>query len=52
MIGKLVVASSNAGKIREIGEILAPLAIELVPQGALGVPDARPAKHLARVRAP
>ena len=40
MIGKLVVASSNAGKIREIGEILAPLAIELVPQGALGVPDA------------
>ena len=40
MIGKLVVASGNAGKLREIGEILAPLAIEAMPQGAFGVSEA------------
>lgn len=40
MIRRLVVASGNAGKLREIGEILAPLAIEAVPQGAFGVPEA------------
>ena len=37
---KLVIASNNPGKLREIGAILAPLAIEVVPQGALGVPEA------------
>ena len=37
---QLVVASSNPGKLRELGELLAPLGIEVVPQGALGVPDA------------
>jgi XTP/dITP diphosphohydrolase len=40
VIGKLVVASGNAGKLREIGEILAPLAIEAMPQGAFGVSEA------------
>ncbi len=40
MIGRLVVASGNAGKLREIGEILAPLAIEAMPQGAFGVSEA------------
>ena len=37
---KLVIASNNPGKLREIGAILAPLAIEVVTQGALGVPEA------------
>ena len=40
MIGRRVVASGNAGKLREIGEILAPLAIEAMPQGAFGVSEA------------
>ncbi|MFO1321128.1 MAG: RdgB/HAM1 family non-canonical purine NTP pyrophosphatase [Burkholderiales bacterium] len=39
-LGRLVVASNNAGKLREIDHILAPLGIELIPQGALGVPEA------------
>ncbi|MBX3616588.1 RdgB/HAM1 family non-canonical purine NTP pyrophosphatase [Nitrosomonas sp.] len=29
---KLVIASNNSGKLREIGELLAPLAIEVIPQ--------------------
>ena len=37
---QLVLASSNPGKLREFGELLASLGIEVVPQGALGVPDA------------
>jgi XTP/dITP diphosphohydrolase len=37
---KLVIASSNPGKLREIGAILAPLGIEVVPQSALGVSEA------------
>jgi XTP/dITP diphosphohydrolase len=37
---KLVIASNNPGKLREIAAILAPLAIEVLPQGELGVPEA------------
>lgn len=37
---RLVVASSNPGKLRELGELLVPLGFELVPQTALGIPDA------------
>ena len=37
---QLVLASSNPGKLREVAELLAPLKIEVVPQAALGVPDA------------
>ncbi len=39
-LNKLVIASNNPGKLREIGAILAPLAIEVIPQGALGVSEA------------
>ena len=39
-MNRLVIASNNPGKLREIGAILAPLAIEVVPQGALGVSEA------------
>lgn len=37
---KLVVASSNPGKLAEIRALLAPLAIEVVSQGELGIADA------------
>ena len=37
---KLIVASNNPGKLREIQELLAPLNIEVVPQSAFNVPEA------------
>lgn len=37
---KLVLASSNPGKLREIEALLAPLGIEVVPQSRLGIADA------------
>lgn len=37
---KLVVASSNPGKLGEIRALLAPLEIEVVSQGELGIDDA------------
>src|SRR5258708_6043904 len=40
MFKKLVIASNNPGKLREIGQILAPLEIEVSPQSAFGVPQA------------
>ena len=40
MINKLVVASGNAGKLREIEAILAPLNIEIIPQATLNIPEA------------
>ena len=36
---KLVVASNNPGKLREFGELLAPLGWETLPQKALGVAE-------------
>ncbi|MGO2414721.1 MULTISPECIES: RdgB/HAM1 family non-canonical purine NTP pyrophosphatase [Cobetia] len=36
----LVLASGNAGKLREFSHLLAPLSIDLIPQGQLGVSDA------------
>ncbi|MGA0024433.1 MAG: RdgB/HAM1 family non-canonical purine NTP pyrophosphatase [Burkholderiales bacterium] len=39
-MNRLVIASNNPGKLREIAAILAPLAIEVVPQGELGVSEA------------
>jgi XTP/dITP diphosphohydrolase len=37
---KLVLASNNAGKVREFAALLAPLQFEVIPQGALGIPSA------------
>ena len=37
---RLVLASSNPGKIREIAALLAPLEIEVVPQAELGIAEA------------
>lgn len=38
--GKVVMATSNPGKIREIARLLAGLGIEIVAQSEFGVPDA------------
>lgn len=37
---KLVIASNNVGKLREISRILAPLGFEAVPQSVYDVPEA------------
>jgi XTP/dITP diphosphohydrolase len=37
---RIVLASGNPGKIREIGALLGPLAIEVVPQSKLGIGEA------------
>jgi XTP/dITP diphosphohydrolase len=39
-IARLVLASSNEGKLREFRRLLEPLGIEVVAQAALGIPDA------------
>jgi XTP/dITP diphosphohydrolase len=36
---ELVIASHNAGKVREIGELLEPFAISVTSAGALGLPE-------------
>src|SRR2546423_87754 len=40
MMRKLVLASNNAGKLREFTRLLEPLGIEVVPQAQLGIPEA------------
>ncbi len=42
---RLVIASNNEGKLRELSAILEPLGFETVPQGALGVPEAEEPHH-------
>jgi XTP/dITP diphosphohydrolase len=37
---KLVLASNNAGKLREFGQLLASLDFEVLPQSAFNVPEA------------
>lgn len=37
---KLVIASNNSGKLREIGELLAPLAINVAPQSEFNISEA------------
>ena len=37
---RLVLASNNPGKLREIVELLAPLGIEVIPQARLGIGEA------------
>lgn len=37
---KIVLASNNKGKLAELLPIFAPLGLELIPQGALNVPEA------------
>ena len=42
---KLVVASNNPGKLREFGQLLAPLGWETVAQKELGVPECEEPHH-------
>ena len=39
MTNKIVLASANAGKIKELQQMLDSLGIEVIPQSALDVPD-------------
>lgn len=39
-MSKLVIASNNAGKLREFAALLGPLGIEVVTQGELGISEA------------
>jgi len=39
-VKKLVLASSNPGKLREFEALFAPLGMEVVPQASLGIADA------------
>jgi XTP/dITP diphosphohydrolase len=36
-VTRVVLASSNTGKLRELAALLAPLSLTLIPQGALGI---------------
>ncbi len=47
-MSKIVIASGNPGKLREIARILAPLGIEAVPQADFDVPDC-PEPHVTFV---
>ena len=40
MLKRLVIASNNPGKIRELSAMLSPLGIEVMPQSDHGVPEA------------
>jgi XTP/dITP diphosphohydrolase len=40
MFQKLVLASNNQGKLRELAALLAPLGIEVMPQSSFDVPEA------------
>ena len=42
---KLVLASNNAGKVREFQELLAPFRFQVIPQGELGIPSAEEPHH-------
>lgn len=37
---KIVLASNNLGKLAELQDILAPLGVDLITQGSLGIPEA------------
>jgi len=39
-LSRLVLASSNSGKLREFRRLLSPLGIEVIAQGDLNIPDA------------
>ena len=42
---KLVLASNNAGKVKEFQELLAPLDFQVIPQGDLGISSAEEPHH-------
>ena len=42
---KLILASNNAGKVREFQALLAPLDFEIIPQGKLNIPSVEEPHH-------
>ena len=42
---KLVLATNNAGKVKEFQALLAPLNFQIIPQGELGIPSAEEPHH-------
>ena len=42
---QIILASNNAGKLAELHAMLAPLGLELLAQGALGIPEAAEPFH-------
>lgn len=40
MLNKLVIATGNLGKLKEIQALLAPLAVEVLPQSDFNIPEA------------
>ena len=42
---KIILASNNPGKLAELHAMLAPLGVELLAQGALGIPEAEEPFH-------
>jgi XTP/dITP diphosphohydrolase len=46
LTGKVVIATHNAGKLREMQELLAPFGIEAVSAGALGLPVPAETGHM------
>jgi len=42
---KIVIASNNPGKLREIAGLLAPLGLEALPQSAFAIPEADEPHH-------
>ncbi len=40
MLNKIVIATGNVGKLREIQQLLTPLAIEVLPQSGFNIPEA------------
>ncbi len=45
IVQKLVLASNNAGKVREFQELLAPFHFQVIPQGELGILAAEEPHH-------
>jgi XTP/dITP diphosphohydrolase len=44
--GRVVIATHNAGKLREMGELLAPYGVEAVSAGELGLPAPAETGHM------
>lgn len=46
LAGKVVIATHNAGKLREMRELLSPYGIDLVSAGSLGLPEPDETGHM------
>ena len=46
LTGKVVIATHNAGKLREMKELLAPFGVEAVSAGELGLPEPAETGHM------